>query len=639
MKKVLSLLVAAIILVTMTGTAFAASGLELTYHIYCDDYETVPANDVNNYRIEVPSGTVITVDFLIEADSEFSLSTFQNEIYFDPDFFSLMTGSGKVVKEGSRCGLKTYSDGEMRVFVNTVTDTTMEANQKVASFELLVKEDTVGAESLIETKLPKASDQDGEILVINEKNLEVQIIAGDPAVKKYNLTYLDENNSVIDKIEGIVKGQAITLAEPEIEKDGFVFDGWKIDGQVKKPGEKITVDSDIEAVAVWKAKVEYLLHFDTNGGSSIPSVKGYKGDTISLTQKPTRSGYAFGGWYSDLALTIYVSSITLNSDTTVYAKWNSDGGGGGGGGGGGATQKHTITFKTTDGIELESIEKSSGSVVDLSKYKYHKEGYTFEGWYTDKDLANKVTSIKLMENISLYANWTVGVNSGYHPEILTTEHYAYIMGRDGSLICPQENITRAEVATIFFRLLTEEVRKESLTKENTFSDVATSEWYNTAVSTLTKLEVLKGRTESSFEPDAYITRAEFTTIAARFSDGVYVGEDYFVDIDGHWAQKYINIAANLGWIIGENGIFRPDDNITRAEVMTLVNRVLNRIPESEKDLLDDMIKWDDNADASAWYYLAVQEATNSHKYIRKEDGVHERWTDLTENPNWAEFEK
>ena len=628
-------------LVTMTGTVFAASALELTYHIYCDDYETVTAKDANNYRIEVPSGTVITVDFLIQADDEFSLSTFQDEIYFDPEFFSFMPGSGEVVKEGTRCGIKTYSDGEMRVFVNSVTDTEMAANQKVASFELLVTEDTVGAESLIETKLPKASDQYGEISVINEKNLEVEIIAGDPAVKKHNLTYLDEDNSVIDTIEGIVKGQMISLAEPEIEKDGFVFDGWRIDGQVKKSGEKITVDSDIEAVAVWKAKVEYLLHFDTNGGNSIPSVKGYKGDTISLTQEPTRSGYTFGGWYSDSALTNPVSSVTLNGDTTVYAKWTSGGGGGtggGAGGGGGTTQKHTITFKTTDGIELGNVERESGTTVDLSKYKYNKQGYTFEGWYTDKELSHKVTSIKLTEDVTLYANWVVGTNAGYHPEILTTEHYAYIMGRDGGLICPEDNITRAEVATIFFRLLTEDVRKESLTKENDFNDVTADEWYNTAISKLTQLEILNGRTESSFEPDAYITRAEFTTVAARFSDGVYVGEDYFTDTDGHWAKEYINTAANLGWIVGENGIFRPDDNITRAEVMTLVNRVLNRIPESEEDLLDNMTRWVDNADTSAWYYLAVQEATNSHNYERKADGVHEKWTVLTENPNWAEFE-
>ncbi len=312
--------------------------------------------------------------------------------------------------------------------------------------------------------------------------------------------------------------------------------------------------------------------------------------------------------------------------------------GNGGGGGGGTTQKHTITFKTTDGIELGRVEKASDSTVDLSKHKYHKEGYTFEGWYTDKELTDKVTSIKLTADVTLYANWVVGTNAGYHPEILTTEHYAYIMGRDGGLICPQENITRAEVATIFFRLLTEDVRKESLTKENVFSDVAASEWYNTAISTLTQLEILNGRTESSFEPDAYITRAEFTTIAGRFSDGVYVGEDYFTDTDGHWAKEYINTAASLGWIVGENGIFRPDDNITRAEVMTLVNRVLNRIPESNEDLLDDMTRWVDNADASAWYYLAVQEATNSHNYEMKADGVHEKWTVLTENPNWAEFE-
>ena len=332
----------------------------------------------------------------------------------------------------------------------------------------------------------------------------------------------------------------------------------------------------------------------------------------------------------------------------TYAKWQTTStggsGGGSGGSGGSVAKKNTITFKTTDGIELGKVEKIHNTTVDLTKYSYGKEGYTFEGWYTEKELSNKVTSITLKEDITLYANWTEGESTSastpnYHPDILTTEHYAYIVGRDGGYICPQENITRAEVATIFFRLLTEGIRNDNLTKENIFSDVAGDAWYNTAVSTLAYLDILKGRTEDTFEPDAYITRAEFTTIAARFSDVVYEGKDLFSDIDGHWAKDYINAAASIGWIVGENGMFRPDDDITRAEVMTLVNRVLNRIPESKDDLLDGMTTWKDNADASAWYYLAVQEATNSHTYTMKANGIHESWISLTENPNWTELEK
>lgn len=630
---------AAVLLVTMSGTVFAASALELTYHIECDDFVYVPANDANNYRIEVPSATVITIDFLIEADDDFTLSTFQNEIYFDPDFFSFMTGSGEGVKDGTRCALKEYSDKEMRVFVNTITDTAMDKKQMVASFKLLVTEDTVGAESLIETKLPKASDSNGKVSTINEKNLEVVIIAGDPNLKKHSVTYKD-GDTEIDQFD-VIKGQEIPLKENDIEKEDVDFVGWKVNGgAVMKPGELITVNADTTIEAVWEPKAEHLLHFDTNGGSSVPSVKAFKGDTITLTQRPTRTGYTFDGWYSDEALTTPVSSIVLNSDTTVYAKWTKDSAGGGGGGGGGTTQKHTITFKTPDGIELDKVERTSNTTVDLSRYKYDKEGYTFFGWYKDKELTEKVTSIHLTSDITLYARWIEGdLPTNKHPEILTTDHYAYIVGREANKIFPQDNITRAEVATIFFRLLTEDVRNANMTKENIFADVNDGDWFSAAVSTLAKLEIIKGRTETTFEPDANITRAEFTTIAARFSDGIYKGENFFKDINGHWAMEYINTAASLGWIVGENGIFRPDDNITRAEVMTLVNRVLGRLPESKSDMLDGMTTWEDNADETAWYYLAVQEATNSHDYEMKENGVNERWTKLTESPDWTKLEK
>lgn len=234
-----------------------------------------------------------------------------------------------------------------------------------------------------------------------------------------------------------------------------------------------------------------------------------------------------------------------------------------------------------------------------------------------------------------------GVNGGGVPSqgdgsakpTLTTEHIAYIVGREGIYIAPEENITRAEVATIFFRLLTEDVRNANYTKENGFEDSNIGDWYNAAVSTLAKLGIVNGRTGDGYQPSEFITRAEFTTIAARFSEAVYDGDDLFYDIAGHWAEGYINSAASIGWIEGENGIFRPDDNITRAEVMTIVNRMLGRQPKTRDDLIEGMTEWVDNNE-NAWYYLAVQEATNSHEYERNADGVHEKWTTLVENPDW-----
>ena len=176
------------------------------------------------------------------------------------------------------------------------------------------------------------------------------------------------------------------------------------------------------------------------------------------------------------------------------------------------------------------------------------------------------------------------------------------------------------MATIFFRLLTEEVRTANSTQSNSLSDVTRGQWFNHAVSTLSSMGIVKGHNDGTFAPNAPITRAEFAAIAARFDDKNTDTSSKFTDIASHWAKNEIGIAANKGWINGyPDGTFRPNQYITRAEAMTLVNRVLNRLPENSSDLLDSMIKWPDNSDVSAWYYLAVQEATNSHYYKTKEN--------------------
>ena len=219
------------------------------------------------------------------------------------------------------------------------------------------------------------------------------------------------------------------------------------------------------------------------------------------------------------------------------------------------------------------------------------------------------------------------------------DHYAYIVGYPNGNVEPNGNITRAEVATIFFRLLTEEVRTANSTQSNSLSDVSRGQWFNHAISTLSSMGIVKGHNDGTFAPNAPITRAEFAAIAARFDDKNTNTSSKFTDIASHWAKNEIGIAANKGWINGyPDGTFRPNQYITRAEAMTLVNRVLNRLPENSSDLLDSMIKWPDNSDASAWYYLAVQEATNSHYYKTKENKF-EKWTELRETRDWTELEK
>ena len=220
------------------------------------------------------------------------------------------------------------------------------------------------------------------------------------------------------------------------------------------------------------------------------------------------------------------------------------------------------------------------------------------------------------------------------------DHYAYIIGYGNNDVRPQNNITRAEVATIFFRLLTDETRTANMTKSNGYNDVKDGDWFCCAVSTLSKMGIIKGYEDGSFKPNDPISRAEFAAIAARFDPDGDKTPATFADVTSHWAKDEISIAANHGWIKGyEDGSFKPDQKITRAETMTLVNRVLNRLPETQDDLHKDMKTWVDNMDETAWYYLAVQEATNSHYFKNKTSTKFEQWTDLRDTRDWSELEK
>ena len=227
------------------------------------------------------------------------------------------------------------------------------------------------------------------------------------------------------------------------------------------------------------------------------------------------------------------------------------------------------------------------------------------------------------------------------PDALNGEdHFNYIVGDADGKVHPERNITRAEVASIFFRLLKDDVRSENLTDQNTFADVSADDWYNVAVSTMSDMGIVFGRTDYQFDPDAYITRAEFAAIAARFDSESYSGDDLFTDIEGHWAENQINRAAEKGWITGyPDGTFDPNRYITRAEAVTMINRVLNRLPESADALHEDMNVFPDNMDTTAWYYLAIQEATSSHEYEKDKDGVYETWTDVLPDRDWAQYLK
>ena len=224
------------------------------------------------------------------------------------------------------------------------------------------------------------------------------------------------------------------------------------------------------------------------------------------------------------------------------------------------------------------------------------------------------------------------------PGLNSVDHFDYIKGYPDGTVRPAANITRGEVATIFFRLMTNEFRTENWSTENSFSDVKSSDWYNNAISTCVKAGILKGYTDGTFRPNQAITRAEFAAIAASFASEAVPTGGMFKDIEGHWAQESIERAAAMGWIKGSNGLFRPNDRITRAEVVTTINRMLDRIPDADH-LLPDMKTFPDNT-RDMWWYADMQEATNSHDYeFNGDQGTFEVWTEMLPEQDWLALEK
>ena len=276
-----------------------------------------------------------------------------------------------------------------------------------------------------------------------------------------------------------------------------------------------------------------------------------------------------------------------------------------------------------DHPELEPVEGTTITFHNIYTYKRH---------HSSSDGGNGGGKKEEKPTVEIKDDDALGLNN--------TDHFAYIVGYGNGEVRPQNSITRAEVAAIFFRLLEDDVRDANYTRQNKFTDVSNDAWYCSAVSTLSAMGIISGYPDATFRPNASITRAEFAAIATRFDVNGDKTPASFNDIADHWAKDEIAVAANNGWVNGyEDGSFRPQNKITRAETMSLVNRVLNRKPETAEDLLENMAKWTDNADTNAWYYLAVQEATNSHYYEYKENSQYEKWTELRETRDWSELDK
>ena len=386
------------------------------------------------------------------------------------------------------------------------------------------------------------------------------------------------------------------------------------------------------------------------------------GDTIPTGMISSYSRTASQSWDKDITKDTKVTeSVTY---TYTFTQGSS------GGGGGSSSTHYYISLKKVDAQDGEALSGAKfGLYLDgkqiatatsdrngivrfsmgSSNYRsltdksnlYCQELTAPEGYkLSNEKIAVSKKDVSTSSSMSDKNAKTVKNSRSKTPSMLNgKDHFAYIVGYPDKTVHPQSSITRAEVATIFFRLLTEETRTANATKTNNYADVSSDKWYNQAVSTLSAMGIIKGDSRGNFNPNAPITRAEFAAIAARFDKTEDVAVASFGDVATHWAKPEISVAANNGWINGyTDGTFHPDSRITRAEAMAMINRVLQRLPESKADLLDGMIQWSDNADTSKWYYLAVQEATNSHYYELKAN-QHEKWTKLRENRDWTELEK
>lgn len=301
---------------------------------------------------------------------------------------------------------------------------------------------------------------------------------------------------------------------------------------------------------------------------------------------------------------------------------------------------HTLTFDTMGGSKIAPETVRHGLTVAKPKDPVNG-GYIFDGWYTDKTYRTPYNfATPLTQDTTIYAKWFLIVLPGVTvkkaaPKLNTADHFAYVQGYPDGTVKPAGNITRAETAAILFRLMDDASRKTYYSTKSGFRDVASGSWYNTYVATLNNAGVITDSSNGYFRPNEAITRAELAAMLAKFSETTSAA-NYFNDVSAkYWAANAIAICAKLGWITGyPDGTFRPDRNVTRAELMAMINRATGRAPKSADAFLPGMKTWIDNT-SDKWYYLDVQEATNSHSYTVKGS---ETWTALTSDPNWSLYE-
>ena len=499
-------------------------------------------------------------------------------------------------------------------------------------------------------------DFDGAgILEVDESSITVSP-DGHTITVVCNPVTTDWANAVKDKTSVIMtlKGTGV-LAEKGFDAGKYLNTTGHIEGAISVSGTPLPIMIPAN-VCQTRMTAHYSVFYHGNeadSGETVDSRSYIFGDLAVVSENGyVRDGHSFVGWNTqrDGSGTHHVpgSSITVTDHIHLYAQWTRNSSGDDDDTG------YTLRLTKLDagdgtplsGAKFELWRVGTRSDTRLGVYETNRYGWTQaevsqSGDYywveTVPPEGYRLDGGKHPTDTAKNSRITVYNTEAAVPALFTDDHYAYIVGGPDGTVRPNDNMTRAGVATIFFRLLKDSVRDANLLTGCTYTDVPDGHWANTAISTMTGLDIVRGYDAAAFGPGDPITRAQFAAICARFDTGKSNGSRTFSDIEGHWAKAYIERAAELGWISGfQDGTFRPDAYITRAQAVTMINRMLNRLPEDPSDLLPGMNVWPDCRPGD-WFYLAIQEATNSHDY-RHKAGSYETWTGLNADPDWTRYE-
>ena len=530
-------------------------------------------------------------------------------------------------------GVTVYSDKDLQNSVNLGTDGTWTAKVPANTTVTYYVTYTVQAKDIPNGKIVNTIVKDGN------KN-----IPSDAPVSTWDTKQLKSATSNLNTSDWTT---TVTLTLPTVNgnKEGTpVITG---DGE-QKPEVKPIIAISKGSYVIDKIGKQFTfmdgLSLEKNN-VKIPMQK--KGDTYYFGENATEQSYLYKLTYTaqngeEAAQFKWEINENIPAETTVTLSYKLK-----------LTNPQTGTYGVKD-LDGDGIVDDTNAAFTENDKK--NALYTNKSAVLYKDADTKLADFPKPSVSYTVSSGSSGSHSGgSRPSLNTKDHYGYIIGypvdyytgqpttdQTKKPVRPEGKITRAEVATIYFRMLTDESRTKFWSQSNAYSDVKTGDWFNNAVSTLSNAGIIAGYEDGSFRPNGYITRAEFATIAARFFDVTYNGKDLFPDISGHWAKDYINQAANKGFVNGyEDGTFKPDRNITRAEAVTLVNRTLDRHPD-KSHFTKDMLVWPDNMDQTKWYYADMQEATNSHTYQMKENSdktKYENWTKTLPIRNWEALEK